>query len=139
MTYSNFVHFHTYYIYNSQKQTPCNFLSKIDRFGGLGPTKLRRKNTAFSQKWFFENNFGPRAMHGHTEVFRSTLSYHRFCVPNWVCKRLKAFSHAEEMKSAGDLQSAVSLPVGPGQSPGRGQRGKTLGSSAYLGFENLLL
>ena len=34
-------------------------------------------------------------------VFPSTLLYHRFCVPNWVCKRLNAFSYAEDMKSAG--------------------------------------
>ena len=41
-------------------------------------------------------------------VFPSTLPYHCFCVPNWVCKRLKAFSHAEDMKtSAGSLQSTV--------------------------------
>ena len=42
-------------------------------------------------------------------------------------------------KSAGGLQSTVNPPVGPGQSPGGGPRGKALGSSAYLGFENLLL
>ena len=46
-------------------------------------------------------------------VFPSTLSYHHFCVPNCVCKRLKTFFHAEDMKkSAGGLQSAVSPPVG---------------------------
>ena len=42
-------------------------------------------------------------------------------------------------KSAGGLQGAVSLPVGPGQSPGGGPRGEALGSSVYLGFEDLLL
>ena len=56
------------------------------------------------------------------------------------CKRLKAFSHAEDMKkSAGGLQSAVSLPVGLGQSRDGGTRGEAPGSSGYLGFENLLL
>ena len=72
--------------------------------------------------------------------FSKHLSYHCFCVPNWVCKRPKAFSHAEDMKkSAGALQSTASPPVGPGQSPDGGPRGKAPGSSAYLGFENLLL
>ena len=42
-------------------------------------------------------------------------------------------------KSAGGLQRAVSLPIGPGQSPGGGLRGKAPGSAMYLGFENLLL
>ena len=42
-------------------------------------------------------------------------------------------------KSAGDLQSAVSPPVGPGQSPGGGPNGEPPGSSASMGFENLLL
>ena len=43
-------------------------------------------------------------------------------------------------KSAGGLQSSVSPPVGPGQSPdGGGPGGKALGSSVYLGFENLSL
>ena len=52
----------------------------------------------------------------------------------------KAFSHAEgTKKSAGGLQSAISPPVGPGQSPDGGSRGEAPGSSAYLGFENLLL
>ena len=42
-------------------------------------------------------------------VFPSTLSYHRFCVPNGVGKRPKAFSYAEDIKkSAGVLQSPVS-------------------------------
>ena len=41
-------------------------------------------------------------------------------------------------KSAGDLQSAVSPPVGPGQSPGGGLRGEAPERSTYLGFENLL-
>ena len=73
-------------------------------------------------------------------VFLSTLSYHHFCVSNWVCKRPKAFSHAEDMKElAGGLQSTVSPPVGPGQSPGEGPRSEAPGSSVYLGFENLLL
>ena len=36
-------------------------------------------------------------------------------------------------------ESAVSPPVGPGQSPVGGPRSKALGSSVYLGFENLLL
>ena len=68
-------------------------------------------------------------------VFPSSLSYHHFCVPNRVCKKLKAFSYAEDMKkSAGGLQSAVSPPVGPGQSPGRGPRGEAPGISVYLGF-----
>ena len=75
-----------------------------------------------------------------TGVFPSTLSYHCFCVPNWVCKRLKTFSYTEDMKkSAGGLQSTVSPWVGPGQRPGGGPRGEALGSSVYLGFENLLL
>ena len=73
-------------------------------------------------------------------VSPSTLSYHRFYVPNWVYKRLKAFSCAKDMKkSVGGLQRAVSLPVGPRQSSGGGTRGETPGNSAYLGFENLLL
>ena len=39
-----------------------------------------------------------------TGIFPSTLSYHCFCVPNWACKRPKAFSHAEDMeKLAGGL------------------------------------
>ena len=73
-------------------------------------------------------------------VFPSTLSYYCICVPNWVCKRLKTFSHAEDMKKlAGGLQSTVSPRRGPGQSPGEGPRGEASGSSMYLGFENLLL
>ena len=37
-------------------------------------------------------------------VFPSTLSCHSFCVPNWGCKKLKAFFHAEDIKkSAGGL------------------------------------
>ena len=45
----------------------------------------------------------------HAGVLPSILSYHSFCVQNWVCKRPKAFSHAEDMKkSAGGLQSNVS-------------------------------
>ena len=72
-------------------------------------------------------------------VFPSTLSYHCFCVPNWVCRRPKAFSHAKDMKkSSGVLQNAVGPPVGPGQSLGGGPRGEVPGSSAYLAFENLL-
>ena len=79
------------------------------------------------------NTFTPRD-------FPSTFSYHRFCVPNWLCKSPKAFSHAEDMKkSAEGLQSTVSPPVGPGQSPGGRPTDETPGSSAYLGFENLLL
>ena len=67
----------------------------------------------------------------HSEAFQSTLSYHRFCVPNWVSKRLKAFSHAEDMKiSAGGLQNTVSPLVVP--EPGGGHRGEALGNSAYL-------
>ena len=42
-------------------------------------------------------------------------------------------------KSAGGLQSAVSLPLSPGQSLGGGPGGKALGSSVYLDFENLVL
>ena len=42
-------------------------------------------------------------------------------------------------KSTGGLQSAVSPPVDPGQSPGEGPRGEAPGSSVYLGFEHLLL
>ena len=39
-----------------------------------------------------------------------------FCVPHWVCKRLKTFSHAEDMKkSARGLQSVVSPPLGQGR------------------------
>ena len=70
--------------------------------------------------------------------FPSTLSYHHFCVPNWVYKRPKAFSYAKDMKkSAGGLQGTVSPPVDP--AGGRGAaRGETPGSSVYLGFENLL-
>ena len=57
-----------------------------------------------------------------------------------VGKKPKAFSHAEDMKkSAEGLHSAVSLPIGPGQSPGGGSRDEAPGSSAYFGFENLLL
>ena len=56
-----------------------------------------------------------------TGVFPSTLTYHCFYVSNWVCKRPKAFSHAEDLKkSAGGLQSTASPPVGPGQSPSGG-------------------
>ena len=40
------------------------------------------------------------------------------------------------IKSAEGLQSTVSHP---GQSPGGGPRSKAMGSSVYLGFENLLL
>ena len=42
-------------------------------------------------------------------------------------------------KSAGGLQSAVSPPVGPGQSPDWGPRCKALEYLAYMGFEYLLL
>ena len=38
----------------------------------------------------------------------------------------------------GDLQCAVSPPVGPGQRRGKGLRGEAPWRSAYLGFENLL-
>ena len=77
---------------------------------------------------------------GTAGVFPSTLSYHCFYVPNWVCKRPGAFSHDEDMKkSAGGLESTVSPPVDPGQSLGGGPRGEAPGSSAYLGFENLIL
>ena len=73
-------------------------------------------------------------------VFLSTSWYHRFYVPNWVCKRAKAFSYTGDMKkSARGLQSMVSPPIGPGQSPGGVPRGKAPRSSTYLGFENLLL
>ena len=69
----------------------------------------------------------------HSGAFRSTLSYHRFCVPN-------AFSYPKDIKKpVGGLQSAVIAPVELGQSLGRGQKGKTLASSVYLGFDNLLL
>ena len=52
----------------------------------------------------------------------------------------KAFSHAKSTKnSAGGLHSAISPPIGPGQSPGWGPRGEATGSSAYFGFENILL
>ena len=52
-------------------------------------------------------------------VFLSTLSYHHFCVPNSICKKPTAFSHAEDLKnSAGGLQCTVNPPVGPGESPG---------------------
>ena len=72
--------------------------------------------------------------------FPSTLSYYRFFVSNWVYKRPKAFSHAKNMKeSEGGLQNTVRPPVGPGQNLGGGPRGKAPGSSAYLGFENLIL
>ena len=50
------------------------------------------------------------------------------------------FPHAEDMKkSAGGLQSTVSPPIGPEQSPGGGPRGEAPRSAAYLGFQNLLL
>ena len=53
---------------------------------------------------------------------------------------LKAFSHAKDMKkSAGGLQSTVSSPIGPRQSPGGGPRDQAPGSSADLDFENPLL
>ena len=42
-------------------------------------------------------------------------------------------------RPTGGLQSAIRPPVGPGQSPGGRPRGEALGSSVYLGFENLLL
>ena len=87
------------------------------------------------KQWYYQI-----ALYVVAGVFPSTLSYHRFCVPNWVCKRLKAFSHAEDMKkSTGGLQSAVNPPVSQGQSPGGGPRGKALRGSVYLGLENLLL
>ena len=41
--------------------------------------------------------------------------------------------------SLGDLQSAVSPPVGPEQSPVKLPRGEAPENSVYLGFENLLL
>ena len=72
-------------------------------------------------------------------VLPSTLSYHHFCVPNWVCERPKAFSDTKDMKKlAGDLQNTVSTPVGPEQNPGGGLRDEASGSSVCLGFENLL-
>ena len=53
---------------------------------------------------------------------------------------LKVFSHAKDMKkSSGGLESAVSPPVGPGQSPGGEPSSEAPRSSAYLGFENLLI
>ena len=71
-------------------------------------------------------------------VFLSTWSYHRFYVPNQVCKRPKAFSHAKDMKkSAGGLQNAVSPLIIPRQSPGGGPRCKAPRSLVYLGFESL--
>ena len=42
-------------------------------------------------------------------------------------------------KPAGDLQSAVALPVDLGQSLGGRPNGKALGRSVYLGFEDHLL
>ena len=52
----------------------------------------------------------------------------------------KALSHAEDIKkSVGGLESSVSPPVGPGQSPDGELRADAPGSSVYLGFENLLL
>ena len=87
-----------------------------------------------------KGNIGKKRVNWNPAVFPSTLSYHHFCVPNWVCKKPKAFSLAEDMnKSAGGLQSAVSPLVGPGQSHGGGPRDEAVGSSAYLGFENPLL
>ena len=57
-----------------------------------------------------------------------------------VGKKPKAFSHAEDMKnSAEGLHSAVNLPIGPWHSRGGGPRDEAPGSSAYFGFESLLL
>ena len=54
--------------------------------------------------------------------------------------RPKDSYHAEDKKkSAGGLQSAVSPPVGLGQNPSGGPRGKALGRSAYMGFEKSLI
>ena len=75
-----------------------------------------------------------------SQLFSMHLSYHRFCIPNWVCKRPKAFLTFKTWRNQqGGLESTVSPPVDSGQSPGRGPSGKTLGSSAYLGLENLSL
>ena len=60
-------------------------------------------------------------------IFSSTLSYHCFCVPNWICKKLKTFSHAKSRKkSAGGLQNTISLPARQGQNPGVESVGKPL-------------
>ena len=57
--------------------------------------------------------------HRKPGFFPSSLPYLCFCVPNWVCKRPKIFSHAEDTKkSAGGLQSAISPQMGIGQSLG---------------------
>ena len=71
-----------------------------------------------------------------TWIFPSTV-IPPFCVPNWVCKWPKAFSHPKE--SGRWSTKHFKPPIGPGQSPGWGPRSKAPGSSAYLGFENLLL
>ena len=59
MTDSNFAHFCTYYLCNSQKQNPQFFGSKVVWFGGLGPTKLPplgEKTQFFHKNGFLSGN-----------------------------------------------------------------------------------
>ena len=40
-------------------------------------------------------------------VFLSTLLYHHFCIPNWICKKPMAFSHVEDMKKSAGVCSVL--------------------------------
>ena len=58
-----------------------------------------------------------------------------FVIPPCLCSKLSLKALSQQR----GLQSAVSPPVDPGQSPGGEPRGKAPRSSAYLGSENLLI
>ena len=72
--------------------------------------------------------------HGKSGVFPNTLSYQRFCFPNWVCKKPN-FLTPKTWNQEGSAEDCKPL-VGLGQSPGWVPGGEAPGSSAYLGFEN---
>ena len=80
-------------------------------------------------------------LHVHIQGFFQALCYTTvFVFQIEFLKSQRIFFYAKDIKkSAEGLQSTVSPPVDPGQSPGGGPRDKALGSSAYLDFENLLL
>ena len=72
---------------------------------------------------------------GTAGIFPSTLSYHRFCVPNWVCKRPGAFSHDEDMKkSAVGLQGTVSPPSRSWAEPWRGTKRRSTRKLSVFGL-----
>ena len=115
-----------------------------------GHDKLRRcskisinwPNAQVSWRWGWLMQNRKSTLHGlNAGGFPSTLTYHRFCDPNWVCKRLKAFSDIKDMKkSAGSLQSIVSSPVGPGQSPCVGTKRQSTRKLSMFGlWESLTL